>query len=117
MGVQQVVKVKAFSEAYFQLSRRDPTLNQYFSLGDRVLVVVNDQAIQIADEGKELFTEAELDALLGKAKTSAQAQETAVDVAEAEGAVSIAASRGAAALLLAVACCTVLVGRRSQRLG
>ncbi len=117
VGVQQVVKVKAFSEAYFQLSRRDPTLNQYFSLGDRVLVVVNDRAIQIADEGKELFTEAELDALLGKAKTSAQAQETAVDVAEAEGAVSIAASRAAAALLLAVACCTVLVRSRSQRLG
>ncbi|UCC49216.1 MAG: VWA domain-containing protein, partial [Gemmatimonadota bacterium] len=40
-GVQNVVQVKAFSEAYFQLTRRDPALNQYLSLGDRVLVVTN----------------------------------------------------------------------------
>ena len=65
-GVQQVINVKAFSEAYFQLARRDPTLNQYFSLGERVLVVTNGQAIQIADEGKESLTEEELDALLGE---------------------------------------------------
>ncbi len=64
-GAQNVVQVKAFSEAYFQLTRRDPALNQYLSLGDRVLVVVNGQAIQIADQGKEVFTDKELDELLG----------------------------------------------------
>jgi Ca-activated chloride channel family protein len=64
-AVQNVIPVKAYSEAYFQLSRRTPSLNQYLSLGDRVLVVVNNQAIQIGDQGKEIFTEAELDSLLG----------------------------------------------------
>lgn len=69
-GVQNVVPVKAYSEAYFQLSRRAPSLNQYLSLGERVLLVVNGQAVQIGEEGKEVFSEAELDALLGGASST-----------------------------------------------
>src|SRR4030065_142718 len=69
-GIHNVVQVKAFSEAYFQLTHRAPTLNQYLSLGERVLVVTNGQPIQIADEGKEVFTEEELDNLLGDLRAS-----------------------------------------------
>jgi Ca-activated chloride channel homolog len=65
-GVQKVVQVKAFSDAYFQITRRAPELNQYLSLGKDVTVVTNNQAIEIGDVGKESFTTAELDTLLGK---------------------------------------------------
>jgi len=60
---QSVINVRAFSEAQFQLGRRFPSLNQAFSAGDRVLVFVNNQAVQIGTEGKEQFTEEELEQL------------------------------------------------------
>ena len=130
------MRVKAFSEGYFQLTRRDPTLNQYFSLGQQVLVVVNGQAIQVADDGKEIFTEAELDSLLGKSRKISQAVEEMVEVALVHGAGGAGPSddsdetagetpvgqrilSGAAPPLgiavLSLAVCCVVVGRRSRR--
>ena len=114
-GAQAVVQVKAFSEAYFQLSRRDPTLNQYFSLGQNVLVVVNGQAVQIADEGKEVFTEDELDKLLGKKQAANPLVGGVADVTRAEIA-SLSAVRpiaGLGALLLIVG--SALLARRGSR--
>jgi len=114
-GAQTVVQVKAFSEAYFQLGRRDPTLNQYFSLGDRVLVVVNGQAVQIADEGKEVFTEEELDKLLGKRHAANPLISPTPDVTRTEIA-SLSPARpitGLGALLLIVG--SALLARRGSR--
>jgi Ca-activated chloride channel family protein len=61
---QKVTGVKRFSEAYFQLIRRSTALGRYLALGDRVLISLGDQAIEIGEGGKESFTEAELDRLL-----------------------------------------------------
>jgi len=58
---QSVIKVQAFSDAYFQLSNRFSSVNQALSMGDQVLVVVNNQAIQIGTEGKDKFTDKELE--------------------------------------------------------
>ncbi|NIM24882.1 MAG: hypothetical protein GTO21_10235 [Armatimonadetes bacterium] len=71
-GQQRVVRVRAYSEAYFQISRRAPHLNQYLTMGENVLFVVNGQAVEIAEDGKEEFTEKELDELLGKQKAPAK---------------------------------------------
>jgi Ca-activated chloride channel family protein len=57
---RKVIDVRRFSRAYFQLMERDDTLGEYLSLGDRVLVNVGDIAIQIEDDGKEEFTDTEL---------------------------------------------------------
>jgi len=108
-------RVKAFSEAYFQLSRRDPTLNQYFSLGQNVLVVVNGQAVQIADEGKEVFTEEELDKLLGRKQAANPLVGGVADVTRTQIA-SLSTARpiaGLGALLLIVG--SALLARRSSR--
>lgn len=69
---QSVVQVRAFSEAYFQLSRRFPSLNQALSFGDNVLVLVNDQAVQIGPEGKERFSDEELRQLGPEEKEGAE---------------------------------------------
>ncbi len=105
-GVQQVVKVRAFSEAYFQLARRDPTLNQYFSLGPSVLVVVNGQAVQIGDEGKDVFTERELDDLFADHSASIEPGSQVPDPTRTKIALLTAAKpvAGLGALLLMLGC-------------
>ncbi|UCC67675.1 MAG: VWA domain-containing protein [Armatimonadota bacterium] len=115
-GVQNVVQVKAFSKAYFQLTRRDPTLNQYFSLGDRVLVVLNGQAVQIAGEGKEVFSEKELDELFGDRHAENSADNETLEV-ERTRIAALSAAQPAAGLagLLLVLGCAVLAHRRSSR--
>jgi len=61
------IKVKYVSDAYFKLLEREPTLNKVFALGERVLVVLKSgKAILIGKEGKEDFTNQELDDLFGK---------------------------------------------------
>jgi len=114
-GAQAVVQVKAFSEAYFQLGRRDPTLNQYFSLGQNVLVVINGQAVQIADEGKEVFTEDELDTLLGRKSASNPLADRVAGVTRTEIAsrFPVRPIAGLGALLLIVG--SALLARRGSR--
>jgi Ca-activated chloride channel family protein len=64
---KQVVKVKAFSPAYFALTRRNADLAKWAAVGDQVLIAVNaTQAVQFGPEGKETLTEAEVKALAGK---------------------------------------------------
>ncbi|TET78983.1 VWA domain-containing protein [candidate division TA06 bacterium] len=55
-----VVKVKRFSKAYFQLLRNDPSVGSYLALGQNVQFNIGNQQIQIADSGKEEFTQSEL---------------------------------------------------------
>ena len=57
------LQVQAYSEAHFQLSRNFPQLNSQMSVGDNVLVILNDQVIEIGAAGKTVLTETELKAL------------------------------------------------------
>jgi Ca-activated chloride channel family protein len=62
------LQVQAYSEAYFQLSRAFPDLNQQMSVGDHVLVILNNQAVEVGPAGQTTLTDAELQALAaGKA--------------------------------------------------
>ncbi len=61
---QNVVEVKRFSDAYFQLIRRRAVMGRYLALGERVIVSLPGGAVRIGDAGKESFTDRELDALL-----------------------------------------------------
>ncbi len=67
------LKIKAYSEAYFQLSRAFPTLNKQLALGDNLIVIINGHAIQIGPEGKTRLTDEEINAL----RTPAGAEQTA----------------------------------------
>jgi Ca-activated chloride channel family protein len=56
----RVVKVKAYSEAYFALVRELPDVAAAFALGDRVLVRGTNIAIAVAPDGVERMSGAEL---------------------------------------------------------
>ncbi|MFQ5906475.1 MAG: VIT domain-containing protein, partial [bacterium] len=43
------IEIKRFSRAYFQVLQKDPSIGSYLALGDNVLFMVGNQAIQIAD--------------------------------------------------------------------
>lgn len=49
-------KIKPFSKVYFDLMNELPELRAVFALGDRVIVVGKDRAIQLADDGVESMT-------------------------------------------------------------
>jgi Ca-activated chloride channel family protein len=57
---QKLIKVKRFSEAYFQLSRILPKMNQYLAVGNDVIVNIGTQSFQIGEDGKTRFTQEEL---------------------------------------------------------
>ncbi len=57
---QALTQVRNFSDAQFALSRNAPTLNQYLALGERVVISVNGQALEIGPEGTEILTDTEL---------------------------------------------------------
>ena len=61
---QNIIEVKRFSDAYFQLIRRWAVMGRYLALGERVIVSLPGATVRIGDAGKESFTDAELDALL-----------------------------------------------------
>lgn len=60
----KVVQVKQFSNAHFKLLAAYPELNQYQRLGN-MRIVVNNQALEIGDKGKEDLTDAEIKAIIG----------------------------------------------------
>ena len=61
---KEIVKIKAFSPAYFALTRRSSDWAKWASVGDAVLISANQtQAVQFGDTGKETLTDAELNAL------------------------------------------------------
>ncbi len=61
----EVLKVKAFSEAQFQLLARDPSLGKYMSVGEEVIIMVNGQAVQIGAEGQDTLSDKDLKKLFG----------------------------------------------------
>ncbi|HXG22926.1 MAG TPA: VIT and VWA domain-containing protein [Chthonomonadales bacterium] len=63
---QKVIKVKALSDAHFQLLRAMPRLSKYTSVGEEVVLVLGKAAVQIGKEGKEKLTPAEIKDLTGK---------------------------------------------------
>ncbi|MCS6860821.1 MAG: hypothetical protein NZT92_10940, partial [Abditibacteriales bacterium] len=65
---QQLVKVKAFSPAYFQLANAHPRMAQYLSLGDDVIIALKDVALHInKDSGQEAeFSAAEFEEFKAK---------------------------------------------------
>jgi hypothetical protein len=56
----RLVKVKAFSEAYFKLMETIPELKEVFALGDKVVVAGRDVRIEIGEGGVETLNDAEL---------------------------------------------------------
>ena len=59
---QTLIQVKRFSEAYFQLSRAVPNMNQNLALGEDVIVNIGNQSFQIGEDGKTHFSQKELKA-------------------------------------------------------
>jgi Ca-activated chloride channel family protein len=55
-----IVKVKAFSEAYFKIMEQIPELREIFALGDKVLASGRDVSIEIGSDGMETISDAEL---------------------------------------------------------
>jgi hypothetical protein len=55
-----VIKVKAFSDAYFKLMDRIPELREIFALGDKVLASGRGVSIEIGTTGTESITDSEL---------------------------------------------------------
>lgn len=56
----KVVKVQAFSEAYFKLMETIPELREIFALGDRVSVVGREVAIEVVTDGSRALSDSEL---------------------------------------------------------
>jgi Ca-activated chloride channel family protein len=61
-----VVKIKPYSEVYFQLLKAVPALSPVFSLGERVVVAGKSVVIQLDAAGAEKLTASELEALVKK---------------------------------------------------
>ena len=57
------IEIKRFSNAYFQLLEKDPSLGRYLALGNEVRLKIGSQVVQIADSGKEFLTDSELETL------------------------------------------------------
>jgi len=62
---QKVVRVKALSDAHFQLLRQVPMLAGYASVGDEVVISLGRVAVQVGRESKERLTGSELAELAG----------------------------------------------------
>jgi Ca-activated chloride channel homolog len=58
------LRVQAFSEAHFQLSRAFPALNSQLAVAENMRVLINGGIIEIGDEGKTSLTEDELQELM-----------------------------------------------------
>jgi len=56
-GTGTVLKVKAFSDAYFKLLELQPDLREPFSVGERVIVAGRNMAIELSPEGEERLTD------------------------------------------------------------
>ena len=62
-GKATVIKVKAYSAAYFAVMRELPQLKQAFALGDHVVITGKSVVLEIGDSGAESLTAAQVDQL------------------------------------------------------
>lgn len=60
---EPTVVVQRFSKAYFQIVQADPSVGSYLALGEDVMFRIGNQQVQIADTGKQSFSQSELDEL------------------------------------------------------
>jgi Ca-activated chloride channel family protein len=65
-GSAEPIRVKAFSEAYFELLRRVPEIGRYLALGDEVIFIMKGKAVRVGAEGAEILPETELKSLAGR---------------------------------------------------
>ena len=56
----KVVKIRAFSEAWFKLIEAIPELKEIFALGDKVIVAGRETTIETSADGRETLSESEL---------------------------------------------------------
>jgi hypothetical protein len=55
-----MLKVKAYSSAYFKLMEAIPELRDVFALGEKVIVAGREAGIEIGDAGVESISDSEL---------------------------------------------------------
>ncbi len=65
---QKVVKVQAYSAAYFQIANASRRMAEYLAMGDDLVIAVNNNALQITPKAgrADAFTDDELKQLLGE---------------------------------------------------
>jgi Ca-activated chloride channel family protein len=54
------MQIKRFSQAYFQLLDKAPSLGRYLGLGNEVRLQIGTQVVQVSDTGKETLSEKEM---------------------------------------------------------
>lgn len=59
-GNRPTLKIKKFSQAYFELLNNFPELGKYFSLGEEIIICLDGVVLEIADQGEDNLTEDEL---------------------------------------------------------
>lgn len=63
------IQIKKLSDAHFRLLAAYPELSKYQRLGN-MRILINNQAVEIGDQGKEELTDEELKAIIGSDKAS-----------------------------------------------
>ena len=53
---KQIIKIIPYSQAYFTIMKVVPKLNQYLSIGEKVIVNLGEYSIQITEEGKDTLS-------------------------------------------------------------
>ena len=66
VGAARRIEVRPYSEAWFALSSAIPELADVFALGDRVIVVGRDVAIEVAERGRASLSDAEIATIRSK---------------------------------------------------
>ncbi|MGB9586967.1 MAG: VIT domain-containing protein [Armatimonadota bacterium] len=66
----KTIQIKKLSDAHFRLLAAYPELSKYQRLGN-MRILINNQAVEIGDQGKEELTDEELKAIIGSDKASA----------------------------------------------
>lgn len=65
----KTIQIKKLSDAHFKLLAAYPELSKYQRLGN-MRILINNQALEIGDQGKEELTDEELKAIIGSDKAS-----------------------------------------------
>ena len=61
---ERVVKVVPYSEAYFELIERLPSLKPFFTIGDRVIIAGDGLAVELSETGVTIWTSSQLNEVL-----------------------------------------------------
>ncbi len=61
---ERVVKVVPYSEAYFKLIERLPSLKSFFAIGDQVIIAADGLAVELSETGVTIWTSSQLNEVL-----------------------------------------------------